>query len=156
MTSGRWLDRSIGTPSSACSGLPFSTGKVYSNSKYSVAVDGNELHFYRRTRTTLCTAFFEKAPGSNHTKSLLAKWENRFFVLTPDALLYYTDASRSTLKGEFDITRSRLVSPPKNADKEIHIRVDARDPNSRVFKMRSNDAQCVAEWKAKLESVINA
>ena len=114
------------------------------------------MHFYRRIRTALCAALFEKAPGSNNTKSVLAKWENRFFVLAPDALLYYTDESRSTLKGEFDITRSRLVSPPKNADNEIHIRVDARDPNSRVFKMRSSDAQCVAEWKAKLESVTNA
>ena len=153
MTSGRWLDRSFSAPSSLYAGLPFCKGEVLSALNFAVVVDGSDLHFYRLVCAAICTGVFEKAPGLS-TKSIFAKWENRFFVLNANALQYYADESRNLLKGEFDISRSCLVSPTKNADNEIHIRVDAHDSQSRVFKMRSNDTQSIAEWKSKLESVM--
>ncbi|XP_052829692.1 switch-associated protein 70 isoform X1 [Octopus bimaculoides] len=80
----------------------------------------------------------------------VATWKERFFVLKPACLLYYTGPDQKEMKGSIDINNSCAVVPTQEKTCRFIIRTKIKDYELNVSDMKSKN-----EWITVLQKAID-
>lgn len=89
--------------------------------------------------------------GKNH-----AVWGKRFFVAKDTKLLYYTDESRSNLKGEISLVGVSVKTSPTrpNANRQYHLII--QHPQSGVRELYAKNNVRRSQWIDLLNNISNS
>jgi hypothetical protein len=93
-----------------------------------------------KEESVLCSGWLEKMGGANGG---FKNWKSRFFVLTEDKLMYFTDVRRIDLKGEVKLDAIKSILPYSQVRLECGIEITTDD---RVLVIAAEKAEDKTRW----------